>query len=132
LPDLHQTLSAKLNLHLQRQPKCSKQETYWLAPDIHMLMIQENYINNTFNVKKEAQKLANISASADALADADLFESAINATNWEFGSYVASSTIQSTAACNKKYMVKFPQFLSRISKIHKNRKTRGILDNVKM
>jgi replication factor C subunit 1 len=99
-----------------------KLDTYWLGADIHTLMVQENYINNTFNVKHEAKKMENLSNSAGALSDADIFEHAINATHWEFGSFVATSTIQATSACNKKYMIKFSQYFGRISKITKNKK----------
>jgi replication factor C subunit 1 len=100
----------------------SKYETYWLASDIHLLMVQENYINNTLGVLDQIKKLDNISYSADALSDADLFETQVNMTNWEFEPHVALSTINATSKCNKKTMIKFPQFLGRISTINKNKK----------
>lgn len=99
-----------------------KYNTYWLANDIHSLMIQENYINNTLSVRDDIKKLENISDSADALSDVDLFENYVNMTNWEFEPYVALNTIRCTEKCNKKGMIKFPQFLSKISVINKNRR----------
>jgi len=95
---------------------------YWLSHDIHTLMIQENYINNTLNTSCPAKKMANLHDSASALSDADLFDSMINGTNWEFESYVALSTIRATSKCNKKGFVKFPQFFGKISTINKNRR----------
>jgi replication factor C subunit 1 len=101
----------------------SKYETYWAANDLHPLMIHENYISNTFCVKDEVKKMDNLAYSADALADADLFETRINMyANWEFGPYVGTSTIQATSVCNKKTMIKFPQFLGRISLMNKNKR----------
>ena len=43
-------------------------------------------------------------------------------TNWEFEPCVALNTIKATSKCNKKGMVKFPQFLGRISTMYKNRR----------
>ena len=101
----------------------SKYETYWAANDLHPLMIHENYISNTFCVKDEVKKMDNLAYSADALADADLFETRINmSANWEFGPYVGVSTIQATLTCNKKTMIKFPQFLGRTSLMNKNKR----------
>ena len=92
---------------------------YWMAPDIHALMVQENYIANTLASKDECRKLDNIAYSADMLSDADVFD-----TPFDFGlsKYVATSVIGATLKCNKKTMIKFPQFLGKISTIHKNRR----------
>ena len=109
-----------------------KLEVYWLANDIHSLMIQENYVNNTFNVKDMSKKLGNVAYSAVSLSDVDLFDSAINMTNWEFETYVAMSTIQATSNCNKKFMIKFPQILGKISKINKNRRDKVDYNTVKI
>jgi replication factor C subunit 1 len=100
----------------------SKYDMYWLSNDLHTLMIQENYINNTLGVREECKKLSNLAYSADALSDTDLFENFVNMTNWEFEPYVALSVINATSKCNKKSMVKFPQFLGKISTIYKNKK----------
>lgn len=100
----------------------NKYDTYWLSNDLHMLMLQENYINNTLGVKDEVRKLSNISYSSDALSDADLFDTNVNMTNWEIEPYVAYSVILSASKCNKKTMIKFPQFLGRISLINKNKR----------
>jgi hypothetical protein len=45
-------------------------------------------------------------------------------TNWEFEPHVAMNTINATSKCNKKAMIKFPQFLGRTSSIYKNRKNK--------
>ncbi len=99
-----------------------KYETYWLSNDLHSLMIQENYVNNIMGMKKPIAALNNMSYSADALSDVDLFESYVNMTNWEFEPYVATSLINATSKCNKNGMVKFPQFLGRTSTMYKNKR----------
>jgi len=100
----------------------SKYETYWLCNELHSLMVQENYINNTLAVTNPVRKLENLSYSADALSDADIFDKYVSMTNWEFEPCVALNTIKAASKCNKKGMVKFPQFLGRISTMYKNRR----------
>jgi replication factor C subunit 1 len=100
----------------------SKYDTYWLSNDLHPLMIQENYINNTFGIMDQRRKMENLAYSADALSDADLFETQVNMTYWEFEPHVALSTINAASKCNKKTMIKFPQFLGRTAAMHKNRR----------
>jgi hypothetical protein len=99
-----------------------KYETFWLSNDLHPLMIQENYINNTLSARDEVNKLDNLSFSADALSDVDLFSTYVNMTNWEFEPYVALNTIRAASKCNKKTMIKFPQILGRISTMYKNKR----------
>ena len=93
-------------------------------------MVHENYINNTFCLKDECKKLDNLSYSANALADTDLFETRVNMTNWEFLPYVAVSTIDAASKCNKKTIIKFPQFLSKISIFNKNKREKLKYENV--
>jgi replication factor C subunit 1 len=109
----------------------SKYDTYWLANDLHPLMIQENYVNNIMSVSDQIKKLENISYSADALSDADLFETQVNMTNWEFEPHVALSIINAALKCNKKTMIKFPQFLGRISTMNKNKRDKINYEEVK-
>jgi len=92
---------------------------YWMANDIHTLMVQENYINNTLNVKDDLKRLENISYSADSLADVDLLDSVFD---FELSSYVSINTIKATLKCSKKSMIKFPVFLGKTSTINKNKK----------
>jgi len=101
-----------------------KYETYWLANDLITLMVQENYINNTLSSNDQAKKMENISYSAGALSDTDLLESYVNMTNWEIEPYVAFSCINAASKCNKKAMIKFPEFLGRTSTINKNKKSK--------
>jgi replication factor C subunit 1 len=108
----------------------NKYETFWLANDLHPLMIQENYINNTLSARDEVKKLENLAYSADALSDVDLFETYVNMTNWEFEPHVAYSTIRAASKCNKKVMVKFPQFLGRTSTMYKNKREKLNYENV--
>jgi len=110
----------------------SKYETYWLANDLHPLMIQENYVNNIMSMNDSLKRLDNLSYSAHALSDADLFESKVNMANWEFEPHVALSTINATLKCNKKTMIKFPQFLGRISTMCKNKREKLDYENVKL
>jgi len=108
----------------------SKYETYWLSHDLHPLLIQENYINNTLTTRDDVKRLENVSYSADALSDVDIFDSYVNMTNWEFEPHVALHTIKATSKCNKKGMVKFPQILGRISIMYKNRREKLNYENV--
>lgn len=109
----------------------SKYETYWLSNDLHPLMIQENYINNILSINDEMKRLDNLAYSSHALSDADLFETQVNMANWEFEPHVALSVINATSKCNKKTMVKFPQFLGRISTMYKNKREKLNYENVK-
>jgi replication factor C subunit 1 len=105
----------------QSTPLEEKYSLYWSAHDIHTLMIQENYVGNTLlsatdadNVKKQQ----NLSYSADALSDADLFEATFQN---ELEPYVAYQTVRATAKCGKRSQVKFSQFLGKISTINRNK-----------
>jgi replication factor C subunit 1 len=100
----------------------SKYDLYWMSNDLHPLMVQENYINSTLNTSDSVRKMENLAYSAEALSCADIFESCVHMTNWELGPYVAISTIQAAAKCNKKGMIKFPQFLGKVATINKNRR----------
>jgi hypothetical protein len=94
-------------------------------------MVQENYINNTLSARDEVKKLENIAYSADALSNTDLFETSVNMTNWELSPYVAFNTIDAASKCNKKTMIKFPQFLGRTSTMYKNKREKINYDNIK-
>jgi hypothetical protein len=109
----------------------SKYEAYWLANDLHPLMVQENYVNNIMGINDEVKRLDNLAYSAHALSDTDLFESYVHMANWEFEPYVALSTINVASKCNKKTMIKFPQFLGRVSTMNKNRRDKINYDDVK-
>lgn len=109
----------------------SKYETYWLANDMHPLMIQENYVNNIMGVNDQLKRLDNLAYSADALSDADLFETQVNMTNWEFEPHVGLSVINAASKCNKKTMIKFPQYLGRVSTMYKNRREKVNYEDVK-
>jgi len=100
---------------------------YWMAHDIHTLMVQENYINNTLTTNDEAKRLENLCYSADSLSDANLFDSIFD---FELSTYVALNTIKSTIKCNKKGMIKFPQFLGRISTMNKNKREKMNYEDV--
>jgi replication factor C subunit 1 len=109
----------------------SKYETYWLANDIHPLMVQENYANNIMGINDQLKRLDNLAYSADALSDTDIFETQVNMAKWEFEPYVGLSIINATSKCNKKAMIKFPQYLGRVSMMYKNRRERVNYDDVK-
>jgi replication factor C subunit 1 len=102
---------------------------YWMSQDIHTLMVQENYINNTLSTNSELKRLENISYSADSLSDGDIFNSIFN---FELSPYVAINTIKATSKCNKKGFVKFPQFLGRTSTMNKNKKEKINIDEVNL
>jgi replication factor C subunit 1 len=109
----------------------SKYQTFWLSNDLHPLMVQENYINNTFCVTDPIRKLENLVYSSYSLSDMDLFQRQVNMTNWEFEPYVALNVIKAASKCNKKTMIKFPQFLSRTSLMNKNKKEKLNYEEVK-
>lgn len=109
----------------------SKYESYWLANDLHPLMIQENYVNNIMGINDQVKRLENLSYSADALSDADLFETQVNMANWVFEPHVALSLINSASKCNKKTMIKFPEFLGRVSTMNKNKRDKINYEDVK-
>jgi DNA polymerase III delta prime subunit len=100
-----------------------KMRYYWMANDIHTLMVHENYINNTLNVKDDLKRLENISYSADSLADVDLLDSRFD-FDLSTSTYVAINTIKATSKCTKKSMIKFPAFLGKTSTINKNKKAK--------
>jgi hypothetical protein len=110
----------------------SKYETYWLCNELHPLLIQENYINNTLAVTNPVRKFENLTYSADSLSDVDLFDTYVSMTKWEFEPYVALNTINAASKCNKKGMVKFPQFLGKISTIYKNRREKINYEDVQL
>ena len=110
----------------------SKYNKFWLSHDLHPLMVQENYINNTFGIQDQTRKMENISYSADALSDMDLFETKVNMINWELEPYVALNTIKAASKCNKKTMIKFPQFLARTSTMNKNKREKINYEDVKL
>ena len=102
---------------------------YWLNHDIHTLMIQENYVNNTLTTNDDAKRLENLSYSANSLSDADLLDSNFN---YQLSPYVAINTIKATSKCNKKGMVRFSQFLGKISTQNKNKREKLNYETVKL
>ena len=102
---------------------------YWMSHDIHTLMVQENYINNTLTTKDDLKRLENISYSADSLSDGDIFDAIFD---FELSPYVAINTIKATSKCNKKGFIKFPQFLGRTSTMNKNKKEKINIDEVNL
>ena len=106
-----------------------KLKYYWMAHDIHTLMVQENYVGNTLSAREDVKRLENIAYSADALSDADLFDSVFD---FELSPYVALNTIRATSKCNKKGMIKFPQFLGKISTMNRNKREKLDYNSVKL
>ena len=108
-----------------------KYDLYWLSNNLHTLMVQENYINNILSSRDEVKKLENMAYSADALSNSDIFETSVNMTNWELTPYVAFNTIDAASKCNKKTMIKFPQFLGKTSIMYKNKREKLNYKDVK-
>jgi len=92
---------------------------YWMANDIHTLMIQENYIGCIMGSKDPVKCLENVTYSADALSDADLLDANFD---FDLSSYVATNTVKATVKCNKKGLIKFSRFLGKISVQNKNKR----------
>ena len=106
-----------------------KLQFYWMSHDIHTLMIQENYINNTLTTKDDVKRLENIAYSADSLSDGDIFNSIFN---FELSPYVAINTNKATSKCNKKGFIKFPQFLGKTATINKNKRDKINIDHINL
>ena len=92
---------------------------FWMANDIHTLMVHENFINNTLGSKDESKKMENISYSADSLSDADLFDAVFD---FDLANYSAIRVVNATTKCSKKGMIKFPQFLGKTATKNKNKR----------
>jgi replication factor C subunit 1 len=100
----------------------NKYNTYWLANDIHPLMIHENYISNILMTKQLQVGLDRISYSADAISDYDLVNNVIHTNaNWELEPYVACNTIRATLNCHNNN-IQFTTLLGKISSINANKK----------
>jgi len=106
-----------------------KNEIYWSANDIHTLMVQENYINNIIGINNDINKLEKLSYSADSLSDADLFDT--GECDWDLTPYIALNTICATSNCNKKSMIKFPQYLGKIATQNKNKREKIDYNKIK-
>lgn len=96
-----------------------KYATYWLAHDIHPLLVQENYIGCVMGSKTPDKCLENLAYCADALSDMDIVDAEFD---FELAPYVAANTIRATLKCNKKGLIKFPRFLGKISTMNKNKR----------
>jgi|688.fasta_scaffold110587_3 replication factor C subunit 1 len=104
-----------------------KYKTFWLDSDLSPLMVHENYIANTMKSKIETeenklQNLDNLFAAASCLSNIDLFESDIEATNWELMPYIAVNCISASANCHTRAQIKFPTFLAKTSTKGKNKR----------
>ena len=100
---------------------------YWMAHDIHGLMVHENYINNTLVSKDVVKRLENLSYSADSLSDMDLLDATMDA---ELMPHIALNTIKATSNCNKKAQIKFPQMLGKIKTMNKNKSEKVEIDKI--
>jgi len=104
-----------------------KYKTFWLDSDLTPLMIHENYISNSIKTKSndETSKLKdldNLFDSANYLSNIDLFESDIDATNWDLMPHIAVNCISATFNCHSKAQIKFPGFLAKTSTKGKNKR----------
>jgi len=105
----------------------NKYKTFWLDSDLSPLMIHENYIANTMKSANNSEEnklknLDNLFAAANCLSNIDLFESDIEATNWELMPHIAVNCISATANCHTKSQIKFPTFLAKTSTKGKNKR----------
>jgi replication factor C subunit 1 len=126
ISNIFDTTGKLLNMELNLEEKLNY---YWMAHDIHTLLVHENYISNTLASRDEVKRLENVAYSADALSDADIFDSTFDFT---LSSYVALNTIKATSKCNKKGQIKFPQFLGKISTMNKNKREKLNFEMVKL
>ena len=75
------------------------------------------------NIFDTTGKLLSMDLSID-----DLFDSVFD---FELSPYVALNTIRATSKCNKKGMIKFPQFLGKISTMNRNKREKLDYNSVK-
>jgi len=106
-----------------------KYATYWMAHDIHTLMVQENYIGCIMSQKDELKSLENLAYSSEALSDVDILDTTFN---FELYPYIAANTIRATSKCNKKGLIKFSRFLGKISTMNKNKREKLDYNTVKI
>lgn len=104
-----------------------KYKTFWLDSDLTPLMIHENYINNNIKCKSDDETsklkdLDNLFDSANYLSNIDLFQSDIDATNWDLMPHIAINCISATFNCHTKAQIKFPSFLAKTSTKGKNKR----------
>jgi replication factor C subunit 1 len=104
-----------------------KYKTFWLDSDLSPLMVHENYINNTIKGSNNSEEnklknLDNLFAAANCLSNIDLFESDIEATNWDLMPHIAVNCISATVNCHTKAQIKFPTFLAKTSTKGKNKR----------
>ena len=104
-----------------------KYKTFWLDSDLSPLMVHENYINNSIkgtnnSEENKLKNLDNLFAAANCLSNIDLFESDIEATNWDLMPHIAVNCISSTVNCHTKAQIKFPSFLAKTSTKGKNKR----------
>jgi hypothetical protein len=93
-----------------------KYNLFFLEYSMMPLFIQENYINNTFNVKNILTKMDNISNSSESISSGDLIERMLHENNdWDLQKYVAICDIEATNKCNTKIM-KFPEYFKKNKK----------------
>jgi len=100
-------------------PFATKYATYWMAHDIHPLLVQENYIGCIMGQKDHVKCMNNLAYAADALSDMDIVDAEFD---FDLAPYVAANTIHATLKCNKKGLIKFPRFLGKISTMNKNKR----------
>jgi replication factor C subunit 1 len=104
-----------------------KYKTFWLDSDLSPLMVHENYIANTMKSANNSEEnklknLDNLFAAANCLSNVDLFQSDIEATNWELMPHIAVNCISASASCHPKAQIKFPTFLAKTSTKGKNKR----------
>jgi replication factor C subunit 1 len=109
-----------------------KYKTFWLDSDLVPLMIHENYIGNNIghsHNQNSSQNQNSIFNAANCLSDINLFETDIEATNWELMPYIAINCISATSNCHTKTQTKFPTFLSKTSSKSKKKRELHELSN---
>jgi replication factor C subunit 1 len=124
--NIFETTGKLLNMDLSIE---DKMYYYWMSHDIHTLLVQENYIENTLSSKCDAKRLENLSYSSGSLSDADIIDTVFN---FEMSSYVAINTIKAASKCNKKGQIKFPRFLGKVSTMNKNKREKIDYERVKL
>lgn len=105
------------NLILSAEEELEKK--YKIFEDLHMLMVQENYVANIFGAKTDLQRMEHISVAADALSEADWISQ--QGESWEVKSYADSLVLKAASKCNTKVSVKFSQFFTRQAERNKKK-----------
>ena len=100
---------------------------YWMSPDLHTLMVHENYVNNILATRDVMKQLEYISYASDSLSDGDIADAVFD---FDLSPHVAMNTVKATTKCHDKGMIMFPKYLGKLSTMNKNKREKINVDTI--